>query len=193
MQVRIRIDFLRIKIRKKQKSFLDFKMASKDELKTLTDSVLASRSNTKQIPDLIKALDDPALTKIALNSLLKVFTNLCQKGDFAVADDKNEAVKKYSNWLTDVFDETMSKIASIIASDKKQILKELCLTSMMKLIVKSHDPKEEKTWTSIDVKRFKLIIDALLNSEIFYQLYLFLFNFPPTKILIILDNFDIKI
>ena len=143
-------------------------MASKDELKTLTESILASRSNTKQIPDLIKALDDPALTKIALNSLLKVFTNLCQKGDFAVADDKNEAVKKYSKWLTEVFDETLSKIASIIASDKKQILKELCLTSMMKLIVKSHDPKEEKTWTGIDVKRFKLIIDALLNSEIFY-------------------------
>ena len=168
-------------------------MASKDELKTLTESILASRSNTKQIPDLIKALDDPSLTKIALNSLLKVFTNLCQKGDFAVADDKNEAVKKYSKWLTEVFDETLSKIASIIASDKKQILKELCLTSMMKLIVKSHDPKEEKTWTSIDVKRFKLIIDALLNSEIFYQLYLFLFYFPPTMIWIILDNIDIKI
>merc|ERR1712156_449789 len=147
------------------KIFLDFKMASKDELKTLTESILASRSNTKQIPDLIKALDDPSLTKIALNSLLKVFTNLCQKGDFAVADDKNEAVKKYSKWLTEVFDETLSKIASIIASDTKQILKELCLTSMMKLIVKSHDPKEEKTWTSIDVKRFKLIIDALLNNE----------------------------
>jgi len=140
-------------------------MASKDELKTLTESILASRSNTKQIPDLIKALDDPSLTKFALNSLLKVFTNLCQKGDFAVADDKNEAVKKYSKWLTEVFDETLSKIASIIASDKKQILKELCLTSMMKLIVKSHDAKEEKTWTSIDVKRFKLIIDALLNNE----------------------------
>merc|ERR1712168_1381442 len=86
----------------------------------------------------------------------KVFTNLCQKGDFAVADDKNEAVKKYSKWLTEVFDETLSKIASIIASDKKQILKELCLTSMMKLIVKSHDPKEEKTWTSIDVKVYTI-------------------------------------
>ena len=74
-------DFLRIEERKKQKDrifYLVFKMASKDELKTLTESILASRSNTKQIPDLIKALDDPALTKIALNSLLKVFTNLCQ-------------------------------------------------------------------------------------------------------------------
>ena len=151
-------------------------MTTKEELKTLTESILASRSNTKQIPDLIKALDDPELTKVALNCLLKVFTNLCQKGDFTVSDDKNEAVKKYSMWLKEVFDEALNKIATIIASavatsDKKQILKELCLTTLMKLIKKSHDSAEDKTWTSLDVKRFKVIIDALLNGAIFYQLH----------------------
>ena len=145
---------------------------TKEDVKALAESILASRSNTKQIPDLIKALDEPDLTKIALNCLVKVFTNLCKKGDFTIADDKNEAIKKYSNWLIEVFDEALCKIASIIASDKKQILKELCLTSLMKLIVLSHDPKEDKSWTSLDVKRFKLTIDALLNSEIFYHFFI---------------------
>ena len=153
-------------------------MSSKEEVKVLTESILASRSNAKQIPDLIKALENPEITKFALNGLVKVFTSLCKKGDFSIADDKNEAIKKYSNWLTEVFDEALSKVASIIGSDSKQILKELCLTSLMKLIVLSHDPKEDKSWTSLDVKRFKLIIDALLTCKIFdlYPVYQYLYS-----------------
>ena len=137
---------------------------NKEEIKQLTASILESRSNTKKIPDLIKALDDKNVSKIALNSLVKVFTSLCKKGDLHI-DDQNEAIVKYSKWLGEVFDETLAKLASLLDNEGENLIKELCLTSYVKLLVLSHKSEDENSWTSSDVKRFKSLIEALLSKK----------------------------
>ena len=145
-------------------------MATKEEVKELADTILESRANVKKIPDLIKVIDnEPSLTKVVINSFVKVFTGLCKKGDFNIdiTSEKNAAIKKYSTWLQDVFEEVLNKLGSLVDSkSSSKIVKELALTSFIKLLVISHNSTEEtKSWSTLEQKRFKIIIDALLSIE----------------------------
>ena len=143
---------------------------NKEDLKSLTASILEARSNTKKIPDLIEKLEDESVAKTALNCILKVFTTLVKRGDLRAATNKekqnsNDAAVKYSKWLLDVFEETFSKIANILESASDKSFSDLAISTYMKLLVIGHDSEESKSWTSSDVKRLKLIIETLLSSE----------------------------
>ena len=142
----------------------------KEDLKSLTASILEARSNTKKIPDLIEKLEDESVAKTALNCILKVFTTLVKRGDLRAATSKekqnsNDAAVKYSKWLLDVFEETFCKIANILESASDKSFSDLAISTYMKLLVIGHDSEESKSWTSSDVKRLKLIIETLLSSE----------------------------
>lgn len=142
-------------------------MSSKEEIKELTNSILESRQGTKKIPDLISTLDNPNLIKFCLNGLVRVFSNLSKKGDLKIAQETDgPAVQKYTQWLNQILEETFAKIASVLETESSQLIKELALTSFVKLLVSAHSEEERKeSWTNTDIKRFKLIIESLLSIK----------------------------
>ena len=146
-------------------------MKKKEELKSLTVSILEARSNTKKIPDLIECLDDENAAKTALNCILRVFSTLVKRGDLRAVSkqenqNSNDAAVKYSKWLLEVFEEAFSKIANLLERGGDKSLTDLTVSTYMKMLVVGHDSNDEsKSWTSQDVKRLKLIIESLLSPE----------------------------
>ena len=147
-------------------------MSNKEEIKTLVNKILESRSNTKLIPDLIQALSEPNVSKPALNGLLKVFTHLIKKGDLKPMKSKDESdpAYKYSSWLCKVFDEAFEKVVDSIGThiDEKNIASnDLYLTTSIKLLVAAHDEidPEKKNWNNKDTNRFRKILETLISHE----------------------------
>lgn len=145
-------------------------MSSKEEIKKVTASIIEARSNTKLIPDLIKALDDPELSRVALNSIAKVFTHWIKKGDLKAASEKSadpsDPAVTYSKWLQEVFREAFDKITSLIdCPEHDKSFRELCLVIAMKFVVLCHQGDNQTSWNADDVKLFRPIIDSLVSSS----------------------------
>ncbi len=144
-------------------------MISKKDVGEISNSILESRANTKKIPDLVNALDHPKLVKTVLSHLHKVFATLSQRGDLKpvnVNAEKSEAVVKYSKWLTQVYEVTLGKVASILNEPESDgLVKELSLTTYMKLFVLGSDKELVDKWSQAEIQRLNLIVETLLSSD----------------------------